>query len=532
MGKVLLMVASVVGALAISGSIFVGLNYMVTLAQRKWKPYGSLLGLGSGLTIGFVLGLLTAFWEVEAVWTVVAVCAAVGGLLGAIAVPALGTTEAKRNRITGRMRTAVFFGPAVLFLSFALIVPGLRTAWISLQSIGDDGESALGFGQYSEILSDDKFFSLNGFGDIFTSRLFIFFLWTVVLGLLGALATTQVINGGKYGQLARTALRAISAIIAAIAIAMVLGFIEAVIRDPNQSAIYDVLTVLVSHPVSLALGAILGAGLLAVTIATRVGDGTDTPDFGAPQSAGLIIIGGISLLLAIFSTLTGVIWNNLWWVVAVAGLSTMLGLLLAILADRSNRESIAKALIFMPMAISMVGAAVIWDFMYTRQLAGNQIGLFNSVLDLLGYEPRGFFINASLIPWNNFFIMVIMIWIQTGFAMVILSAAIKGVPSEFVEAARVDGATEVQIFWRIILPTITSTIFVVLTTLIITVMKVFDLVKATTNGANGTDVLANAMFNDLRIGNFERSAAFAMIIFVLVMPVMIYNIRRTSEEIR
>ncbi len=188
-------------------------------------------------------------------------------------------------------------------------------------------------------------------------------------------------------------------------------------------------------------------------------------------------------------------------------------------------------MIFLPMAISMVGAAVIWDFVYERQPSGAQTGLFNAILEKTGFQTRGFFVNASMIPWNNVWIMVIMIWIQTGFAMVVLSAAIKGVPDELLEAAKVDGATEVQTFWRVVIPQIRSTILVVITTLIIIVMKVFDLVKATTGGANRTNVLANEMFDQLVNGRFALSSAFAVVIFALVIPIMIMNIRRTRAEL-
>jgi alpha-glucoside transport system permease protein len=218
-------------------------------------------------------------------------------------------------------------------------------------------------------------------------------------------------------------------------------------------------------------------------------------------------------------------------VVTVTGLSVTLGLLLAILADRTKGEVAARTLIFLPMAISMVGAAVIWDFMYELQAVDEQTGLFNAILQGLGFEARGFFINANMIPWNNFWIMLILVWIQTGFAMVVLSSAIKGVPTELVEAARVDGATEVDVFWRVIIPQIRSTILVITTTLIIIVMKVFDLVKATTGGANRTNVLANEMFDQLRDRNFSLSSAFAVLIFGLTVPVMVVNIRRSMREV-
>jgi alpha-glucoside transport system permease protein len=254
-------------------------------------------------------------------------------------------------------------------------------------------------------------------------------------------------------------------------------------------------------------------------------------DWGSPGASVMLAVAMIVVLLAVFSTMQGVIWNNLWWVVTVAGLSTFMGLILAILSDRMKGESIAKSFIFMPMAISMVGAAVIWSFMYEIQVSGTQTGLVNAMLEWMGYTPRGFFVNASLIPWNNFFIMLILVWIQTGFAMVVLSAAIKGVPEDMLEAARVDGANEIQTFWRVVIPQIRPTILVVITTLTIVAMKIFDLVKATTGGANRTDVLANAMFDQLRDRNFSLSSAFAVLIFVLTLPVMIYNVRRTQKEL-
>lgn len=256
-------------------------------------------------------------------------------------------------------------------------------------------------------------------------------------------------------------------------------------------------------------------------------------DLGNPVTSVALAAALLAMLMAVFSTLRGVVWNNLWWVVVVAGLATAFGLGLAVLADRSRNESLAKTLIFMPMAISLVGAAVIWKFIYDTPGAGQSEGLLNILwpgdpIDFL----RGTSGSGSIAPWNNFFIMVIMIWVQAGFAMVVISAGIKGVPTELGEAARVDGANEAQVFWRITLPQITSTILVVVTTLTITVLKVFDLVKATTNGAANTDVLANRVYNNLRGGNFTASSTYAVMILVLVMPIMYLNIRRNRGEVR
>jgi alpha-glucoside transport system permease protein len=244
------------------------------------------------------------------------------------------------------------------------------------------------------------------------------------------------------------------------------------------------------------------------------------------------VVAVIAILFAVFTTLRGVLWNNLWWVVAVTGLATIFGLGLAVLADRSRSETIAKTMIFMPMAISLVGAAVIWSYIYNIKAAGQAPGLLNAIIDRLGFKQVDFIRAASIIPWNNFFIMVIMIWIQTGFAMIVLSAGVKSVPTDFIEAAKVDGATDVQVFWRITLPQIIPTLLVVITTLIVTVMKIFDIVKATTNGAFGTDVLANRMYTNLRDGNFTMSSTFSVIILVLVAPVIWWNFRRNREEAR
>lgn len=266
-------------------------------------------------------------------------------------------------------------------------------------------------------------------------------------------------------------------------------------------------------------------------VAVEGGGLTSAFDLSHPLASTAMAVAVIALLLAVFSTLRGIIWNNLWWVAAVAGLATLFGLALAVLADRARNETAAKTLIFMPMAISLVGAAIIWKYVYDTPGAGQAEGLLNLLwpgdpIDFL----RGTSGTGTIAPWNNFFIMVIMIWIQTGFSMVVLSAAIKGVPTELLEAARVDGANEVQVFWRVTLPQITSTIAVVVTTLTITVLKIFDLVKATTGGTAGTDVLANRMYDGLRNGNFTSSAVFAVTILILVLPVMWINIRRTRRE--
>jgi ABC-type sugar transport system permease subunit len=285
------------------------------------------------------------------------------------------------------------------------------------------------------------------------------------------------------------------------------------------------------------LGVILVVvGLVAARASTGEeveGQGRKGLDLGNPLATVALAAAVLAILFAVFSTLRGVIWNNLWWVVVVAGFSTALGLAIAVLADRSKRETVAKTLIFMPFALSLVGAAIIWKYVYDTPGSGQAEGLLNVLwpgrpIDFIRGTKSG---GGTIAPWNNFFIMVIMIWIQAGFAMVVLSAAIKGVPSELSEAARVDGASEPQVFWRVVLPQVVGTIVVVITTLTITVLKIFDLVKATTGGAADTDVLANRVYDGLANGNFTTSATFAVMILLLVLPIMYLNIRRNRQEI-
>lgn len=222
--------------------------------------------------------------------------------------------------------------------------------------------------------------------------------------------------------------------------------------------------------------------------------------------------------------------NNLLWLLVVPFISTALGLIIAVLADRVRWGNIAKSLIFMPMAISFVGASVIWKFMYDyRPADAQQIGVLNAVVVALGGQPQAW---ITLPFWNDFFLMAILIWIETGFAMVLMSAALRGVPDETLEAARIDGANEVQIFFRIMIPQIMGTIAVVMTTIIIVVLKVFDIVLAMTNGQWDTEVLANLMYDWMFRGggDFGRGSMIATFIMLAVIPIMIWNIRRFRQE--
>lgn len=221
--------------------------------------------------------------------------------------------------------------------------------------------------------------------------------------------------------------------------------------------------------------------------------------------------------------------NNVLWILGVTTFSTGFGLLMAVLADRIKRESFAKALVFLPMAISFVGASVIWRFVYSFRGPGQeQIGLLNAVWTGLGNEPVAWLLET---PWNTFFLIVVMIWMQTGFAMVVLSAAIKGVPIELIEAARIDGANEWQVFRRITLPSIAGTLAVVVTTTIILVLKVFDIVRVMTSGNFETSVIANEMISQsFSFGNQHRGAALAVVLFMAVVPVMFWNVRRFRRD--
>lgn len=218
--------------------------------------------------------------------------------------------------------------------------------------------------------------------------------------------------------------------------------------------------------------------------------------------------------------------NNLLWLVVGTSFVLGFGLLIAVLSDRSRIETVAKSIIFMPMAISFVGAGVIWNFIYeVRQKGDEQIGLLNAIWTGLGGDPQAW--TALLQPWNNLFLIVIMIWLQTGFAMVLFSAAIKGIPAELTEAARVDGANERQIFRRVTVPMIRGTIITVATTTIIFTLKIFDVVIVMTGGQFGTGVIATEFYRQYFTNrNFGVGSALAIILLVAVIPVMIYNLRR------
>ncbi|MFP5578085.1 MAG: carbohydrate ABC transporter permease [Acidimicrobiia bacterium] len=420
---------------------------------RRRGATGSKADASQQLVLSAVLlGIAAAFWFIDSLsdsalmialtGVVISIAASAGLFIGAN-----GLASMLPGSAAAKLRPWIFVGPALLFIFVTLVVPTVRTLYLSL--LDNNGEEMVGADQYVDIFTSDDIFGFDGLVDMFTSRLFF-------LGLL-----------------------------------------------------------------ALAVGAVL-AMRNGRAIGTRA-------DFSSSGTTLAIAVGVTLVLFALFSSARGVIWNNLWWVFAVTTLATALGLAVAVLADRVKGESIAKALIFLPMAISFVGASIIWRFVYAfRPQGSDQIGVLNAVWRGLGgavLDP------LQARPWNTFFLIIVLIWGQTGFAMVVLSSAIKAVPDEYVEAARVDGATESQIFWRIILPQIRSTILVVVTTLIILVMKVFDIVKVMTNGEFGTNVIANEMFDQaFRFGNVGLGAALASVLFLAVLPLMYINVRRVREE--
>jgi alpha-glucoside transport system permease protein len=426
---------------------------------------------------------------------------------------------AGRRRIERRSRAWIFVTPAAAFITAGLLVPVIRTIYLSFHN--RNGEESVGWDNYRSIFTNKNSVDLTNWSNIFTSRL----LWIAL--------------------------------------------------------------------------AIIAIGILAGVIAGRR---TAQSFEKGPGSYGLIFGGIFVLSIGVLSTIRGTVFNNIWWVIVVVTLATAIGLAVAVLADRAKGENGAKSLIFLPMAISFIGAGIIWRFVYqAREVSQQQTGVLNAfwvwvgevststtsrlfaviVLVLIGlfltYLIRrglqaksttsaafsaGFLVLVGYLiyrllgpglggfvdtanggtrakpvlfvqeaPFNNMWLMVVLIWVQTGFAMVILSAAIKAVPTDLTEAAKMDGATESQIFWRITLPQIAPTLGVVITALFVTVMKVFDIVYAMTNGNFGTQVLANEMFQRaFAQTNLGLGSALAVVLFVSVIPVMWINVRRTQRS--
>jgi len=518
-------------ATAIATALGVAVGGVISFL-RKRPPLGGIL---TGAAIGWILGAWGGadFGDGSIVTSIIA-AAVPAALIGARIGQTSNPGYVGRAKIDVSARAYIFIGPALLFIFAMLVVPAIRTAYLSV--LDRDSEDFVQLDNYRSIFTDRTSFDSANWTDMFTSRLSI--IGVVLLG-----------------------------------IALVVGII---MKQRTGRAV-------------------------------EVGNPTVGP----------LVAGFFFVAFGIFTALRGTIINNLWWVVTVTFSATALGLAVAVLADNRKGERFAKSLIFMPMAISLVGASIIWRFVYqARETSKEQTGVLNALWTSLGKLSIGsglptligaailgvitlasaaalaraltrqnwggaalpgiamllfgwFFLKYTKIlgeglggfqteavlnddgeqvgtvatgaaetvlfvqegPFNNFFLMVIFIWIQTGFAMVILSAAIKAVPTELIEAASMDGATTSQIFWRVTLPQIATTIGVVVTTLIVGVMKVFDIVKVITNGQFDTQVLANDMFQKaFNDGDSGRGAALAILIFLSVLPVMIFNIRKMQKE--
>ncbi len=509
--EVLALVISIAAFTAIGVALWSG-------AGRKSAILRPILLWGS---MGWVLGsfVYPQLGPGSLAWTIIAAVIAGAGLGGWIGTYPLPDHLMKRNISVGS-RKYIFLIPALGFILMTLVIPLIRTIWMSLLTGLPKELTWTGLTNYKDIFTDPTILDLTGWTEIFTSRLFISGIIVLALGLAVAR-----LSGRRTGERLN-----------------------------------------------------LNGG-----------------------SLGTIALGVILIGFAVFSVIRGTISNNLWWIFAVTLFSTGAGLAIAVMTDRSKGENVAKSFIFMPMAISFVGAGIIWRFMFiARPPSKDQTGVLNAIwvqigvwsnsttattviviilslmvlgLVYIGYrgrEARKVSVTAGAValtlpilwliykflgpglggyviidgevipnpilfltesPFNNFWMMVVLIWIQTGFAMVILSAAIKGVPADLLEAASIDGASESQKFWRITVPQISPTIGVVVTTLVVTVLKVFDIPKVMTNGNFDTQVLANEMwqraFTEL---DFGLGSALAAIIFFAVLPVMWRNIRQMQEQ--
>jgi len=222
--------------------------------------------------------------------------------------------------------------------------------------------------------------------------------------------------------------------------------------------------------------------------------------------------------------------NNIFWVLVFTPLTVFLGLILAVMLDRVKYETTIKFIIFMPMAISFVGAGVIWKFVYAyRPAFAPQIGLLNAFREIFRLPPLPWLIEK---PWiNNFCLIAVGVWVWTGFCMIILSASYKSLPRQLLEAARIDGANEWKVFWKIIFPLMIPTITVLITTQIITVLKVFDIVYVMTNGNFSTEVMANRMYKEMfNFRNFGRASTIAVILLLLILPMVLINLKRFKQE--
>jgi ABC-type sugar transport system permease subunit len=552
-------------------------------AVARMRGRDARLAAVSGAAIGWLLGAfglpeLGVGSNGEGIVAATVLGALVGVRLGIAPEPDVSS----RLRLEARARGAIFLAPALTFVGAALVIPTVRTIYLSLL----DRRSAefVGIDNFRFIFGQPSFFNVEQWRGIFSATEFVIFAAALLGAALLALRQRRDIDGVTPPRLLAAS--------AAAAMLLVGSLLDRRGMLPEG---------FVGGWRVVAILVILGLSLVLLDYLRRNPGNSGFTGAGG----GLLGTAVLFLSLSVFIHLRGTLFNNLWWVVMVTATATGLGLAIAALADRSRGESFAKSLIFMPMALSFVGAGIIWRFMYLARPEGRrQTGVLNAlwvgmgnastsdrsgvwaavligvalVLAIFGaaalrvgafgagwssvliavwfawlgvrflagdgvagvslvdgranVSPLLFISGTQQVgAYNNLFIMIPFIWIYTGFAMVIFSAAIKGVPADLLEAGRVDGATESQAFWRIVLPQISPTIGVVVTTIIVVVMKVFDIVKVMTNGNFGTQVLANEMWNRAFLdGNFGVGSAVAVILFLSVLPVMFFNIRRMQKE--
>jgi len=306
-------------------------------------------------------------------------------------------------------------------------------------------------------------------------------------------------------------------VLAVLLFALVMGLVLAVVDRPKLPRWVPIVGYL-GPAVLLIAGGLMVPGVLTIKDSF----------FNADSSTFV----GIDNYVRVFSDgkFLGVLRNTFWWVLLVPIIATAIGLVYAVLVDRTRFEKAAKMLVFLPMAISMVGAGIIWKFMYEYKAKGqSQIGLINQILVLFGIEPQRF---IQTPPGNTFALIVVMIWIQAGFAMTVLSASIKAIPDEIIEAAKMDGVTGWKLFWNVTVPSVRPSMIVVITTIAMATLKAFDIVYTMTGGNFDTSVIASEFyFQSFNAFDSGLGAALAVILFILIMPIVIYNVRsmRISE---
>ena len=605
--------SSIVPRIQVANAIIwpVGLAIVGALVSRlRGRPIlgGALVGALIGWVVGVFVVTNAGGPRIEAL----SAFGVAGALAGARFSFNPRPNEVQRTRIETGARSWIFLAPALFFVFMGLIAPLIRTIFLSLENSfrDDDGQRVQEFPSlqnYGDIFGNASNWDFSNWRALFTSAPF-------EIGML--LVCVALVVAFLIGRRSGNSFRGARVIVPGIGVALlVAAFFEfRLIQDLGNSEEALLATTLVADGgapswryLYLVLFLVVGLGLLLLSLSGgRIGafggiggsgDGLSL-DLGGTH-AGAFAFGAFLIVTAVFAGIRGTVINSLWWVFAVAVISASFGLAIAALADRARLENVAKSIIFMPLAISFVGAGIIWRFMYiARPGTDPQTGLLNWVwlqlgdLSLSGSRWIGVVVVAAVIsglamlgargwyqgaygltggsfalavplvwvvwrlaagrlggtgvdgsgertvifisqnlPYNNLWLMVVLIWIQTGFAMVIFSAAIKAVPQEFIEAAKVDGATDSAVFWRIIVPQIVPTIGVVGTTLVVTVLKIFDVVKVMTNGNFETQIVANEMFfQAFTAGNRGLGSALAVVLFVAVLPVVFFNVRRLQQE--